>query len=404
MEIGPIVRAMSRNKAGYVLIALQIAVTMAIMINAIAIIQERSTLMARPSGVDEDNIFYLSSVIFRPEADEPAMIERDLALLRSLPGVVDAVCTNSVPLRGGGWSMGLQTEPGTEIDASGVAIYFTDEHGVATFGVELVAGRNFRPGEVSWHDPQSNRWPPMGIVTVAMAEVLFPDLVPAEVVGKTVFINDDNPVQIIGVMARMQAPWSGWDGVERSMLVPQKRGFGGNRYVIRTEPGERDRLLAQIEEQLASSEADRIIRDVRTMAETRRLSYLDDSAMVRMLSFIAVLLTTITGLGIVGLASFSVSRRTKQIGTRRALGATRGAILRYFLLENFVVSAVGVALGSALAIGLNMVLSRSFEMAPMSWYLLPIATVALFTVGLLAAAGPARRASRVSPALATRTV
>lgn len=402
--MGPIFRAMMRNKPGYLLIALQIAVTMAIMVNAIAIIQERSALIARPSGVDEDNIFYLSSVIFRPDVDEPAMIERDLDALRAVHGVVDAISTNSVPLRGGGWSMGLQTEPGAEIDASGVAIYFTDEHGVDTFGVDLIAGRNFRADEVAWHDPQSSRWPPLGIVTRAMGEVLFPDASPEEVVGKTVYINSDNPVQIIGVMEAMQAPWSGWDGVERSMLVPQRRAFGGTRYVIRTEPGELDRLMPDIEAMLAASDRNRIVRDPRTMAETRRLSYLDDAAMVRMLTFIAVLLTVITGLGIVGLASFSVSRRTRQIGTRRALGATRGAILRYFLLENFVVSLAGVAAGALLAVGLNVWLTRSFEMAPMSWYLVPLAMLALFAVGQMAAAGPARRASRVSPALATRTV
>jgi len=67
MEFGPIWRALQRHKTSYILIALQIAVTMALMVNAIAIIQERSRLMARPTGVDEDNIFYLSSVGFDPE-------------------------------------------------------------------------------------------------------------------------------------------------------------------------------------------------------------------------------------------------------------------------------------------------------------------------------------------------
>src|SRR5690606_17321157 len=116
MEIGPIWRALMRNKTAYVLIALQIAVTMAIMVNAISIIQERSRLMARPSGVDEDNIFYLSSQGISPDFDERAAVTADLEALRSLPGVVDAIYTNTVPLRGGGWSSGVQTEPGEDID------------------------------------------------------------------------------------------------------------------------------------------------------------------------------------------------------------------------------------------------------------------------------------------------
>lgn len=393
---------MLRNKPGYILIALQIALTMTIMVNAVAIIQERSALMARPSGVDEQNVFYLSSLAFRPDEDLRTLIDDDLRLLRSMPGVVDAIGTNSVPLRGGGWSMSLRTDP--DVEGSGVAIYFTDEHGIDAFGVELVAGRNFREEEITWNDPEVSTWPPFGIITEAMAEALYPDEPAADAVGKTVYINDDNPVQVIGVMKRMQAPWSGWDGVERSMLVPQKRELSYNRYVIRTEDGQLDALMPEIEEALAVAFRDRIVKDVRTMEETRRLSYLGDAAMVRMLSFIGVLLAVITGLGIVGLASFSVSRRTKQIGTRRALGATRGAIMRYFLVENLLVSAAGLLLGAVLSVGLNVWLTRSFEMAPMAWYLVPVAMLILFAVSQLAAAGPAGRATRISPALATRTV
>ena len=224
METGPIVRAMLRNKSGYILIALQIAVTMAIMVNALAIIQERAALMARPSGVDEQNLFYLSSQTFEPDADQRSIVRADLEALRNLPGVIDAISTNSVPLRGGGWSMGLQTEPGTDVDASGVAIYFSDEHGIETFGVELIAGRNFLAEEIQWNDPEVSGWPPVGIISAAMAATLFPDDDPADVIGRTVFINDDNPVQVVGVIAVLQAPWSGWDGVERSMLVPEMAG------------------------------------------------------------------------------------------------------------------------------------------------------------------------------------
>ena len=109
MEIGPIWRALMRNKTAYVLIALQIAVTMAIMVNAVAIVQERNRLMARPSGIDEPNIFHLESVSFTADFDQAAAIREDLDAIRSMPGVVDAIATNSVPLRNGGWSSGTAT-------------------------------------------------------------------------------------------------------------------------------------------------------------------------------------------------------------------------------------------------------------------------------------------------------
>ncbi len=404
MEFGPIFRAMLRNKPGFVLIGLQIAFTMAIMTNAIAIIQERSELMARPSGVDESNVFYLTSLTFDPEVDRRVLIDEDLRALRAMPGVVNAISTNSVPLRGGGWSMGLQTEPGAAIDASGVAIYFADENGVDTFGTNLVAGRDFRVDDIRWNEPEMTTWPTTGIITEAMATALYPDEDPADSVGRTVYINTDNPIQIVGVIDRLQAPWSGWDGLERSMLVPEKREWDTNRYVVRTEPGQLNSVMAAAEDLLVANSAGRIVRDVTTMAETRERSYRDSTAMVGMLTFTVTLLTVITALGIVGLASFSVSRRTKQIGTRRALGASRGAILRYFMVENLVISTVGVVLGGILAVTLNVWMVDAFEMAPMRWYLVPAAMLTLWAVGLIAVAGPARRASRVSPAIATRTV
>jgi len=404
MELGPIWRALMRNKTSYVLIALQIAVTMAIMVNAINIIQERSTQMARPTGVDEANIFYLSSVVFDPEADFEAQIAADLDAIRNFPGVHNAILSNSVPLHGGGWSEGLRLEPDPTLDSTGAAVFFADEHGIDTFGINLIAGRNFEPSEATWYDFDRGDWPALTIVSAAMAEEMFPDLALNDILGKTMYIHDTKPIQIIGITERMQAAWSSWSGVERSMLVPSKRGSSGVRYVIRAEPGYRDEIMPQIEEMLASSGADRIIRNMRTMEQARARSYLQDSSMVKILVFIVSVLTAVTGLGIVGLASFSVARRTKQIGTRRALGATRPAILRYFMLENFVISTVGVVGGAAIAVGINMWMVNAFGLQRISWYLIPAAMLTLWLVGQLAVFGPARRASMVSPALATRSV
>ncbi len=402
MELGPIWRTILRNKGGYLLIALQIAVTMAIMVNAISIMQERADDMARPSGIDEANIFTLASDVFAPDVDQKSLIDEDLDLLRNTPGVVDVVATNSFPLRQGGWSMSLQLEPGTGKDSNGTAIYFVDEHGIDAFGTNLIDGENFTPDQVNWNDPEDNTWPPLGIITQALGEVMFPDE-EGSFVGKTVYINDNDPIKIIGVVDRLQAPWKGWTGVEQSMLVPQRRE-GSDRYVIRTEPGMRDQLMPEIEEMLATRSDDRIIRSVSTMEETRKRAYVGDAAMIKLLTFIIILLTTITGLGIVGLASFSVTRRTRQIGIRRALGATQPAIVRYFMIENFIVSGVGIVAGAILAIALNIFMVQTFSVTPMAWYVIPAAMIVLWLVGQAAVAGPARRASNVSPAIATRSI
>lgn len=188
------------------------------------------------------------------------------------------------------------------------------------------------------------------------------------------------------------------------MLVPQRRDDDFVRYIIRTEPGFRDQLMPQIEELLATSNPDRIIQSVRTMDDVRKMAYLGEAAMIKLLSFVVALLTVITGLGIVGLASFNVSRRTRQIGIRRALGATRVSIVRHFMVENFLVSTIGVAMGGILAVALNMLLVEKFALEPMAWYVIPSAMVSLWLVGQAAVAGPARRASNVTPAIATRSI
>jgi putative ABC transport system permease protein len=394
---------MLKAKAGYILIALQIAVTMTIMVNAVAIMQEQNNAIARESGMDEANTFAFSSASFEPDADMRSLVEQDLDALRNLPGVRSVVASNSFPLRQGGWSEGVQTEPDASgADSIGTAIYFVDEHGVDAFGATIIDGQNFAPNQVSFKNPESNTWPAYGIVTEALAKELFPEE-QGTAVGKTIYLGDDDPVNIVAVIDRLQAPWQTWTGVERSMLIPQRRLGTYQTYIVRTEPGYRDELMPEVEELLSNSNKGRIIRNMTTMDQVRKLAYLDESALVKMLTFIVSLLVIITGLGIVGLASFNVSRRTRQIGIRRALGATRFDIMRYFMVENFIVSSVGIAIGGILAVLLNIVLVNAFGLQPLSWYVIPIAMLALWMVGQAAVAGPARRASHIAPAIATRS-
>jgi len=162
--------------------------------------------------------------------------------------------------------------------------------------------------------------------------------------------------------------------------------------------------MPQVEELLAERNKGRIVRRMRSMDEIRERAYRSESAMIKILTFTIVLLIAVTSLGIVGLASFSVNRRTKQIGTRRALGATRVAILRYFMTENFIISLLGVTLGAALTIGLNILMIETFSLTRIAWYLVPVAMLIMLGIGQAAVFGPARRASSVPPAVATRTV
>tara|TARA_R110002072_G_scaffold59158_1_gene150697 strand:- start:36665 stop:37888 length:1224 start_codon:yes stop_codon:yes gene_type:complete len=404
LEIGPILRAMMRNKVGAVLIAIQIAFTMTIVVNAISIIQERQRLMARESGLDEMNSFSIDSSGFTESFNEQVTVQQDLADLRALPGIVDAVQINSIPISGSGWSTSIQTTANSEGDGVGSAVYMMDEHGLNALDLELIAGENFSPTDVGWRTLNQSNWPDKVIITRALADELYPDEDWQYALGKSLYVQDDQAILVIGIIDKLQAPWVGWSGVERSVLVPQYQLFDSSRYLIRAEPGMRDQLMPQVEEMLARTNEERMVRNLTSIEDRRNRSYRQHSAMVKMLSIIMVVLMLVTALGIVGLASFNVNRRRKQIGVRRALGATQGAILRHFMVENFLISTIGVLLGAGLTIGLNILLVDKFSLTPVDWYLIPSGMVALWIVGQIAVFGPAQRAAGIEPATATRTV
>jgi putative ABC transport system permease protein len=359
--------------------------------------------MERPSGVDEANVFHLNSAGFAADFNAKLTIEEDLRQIRGLPGVKAAVQVNAIPLGGSGWSMGLKTVPGPEVEGVPTAVYMVDEQALDALGTSLLAGEPFAATDVRWRELGTSDWPDKTILSKDLAAALFPDD-PTYGVGKIVYINDTEPMTVVGIVDHLQAPWSGWDQVERSMLVPEHLVNNSTSYMIRAEPGARDALMPRVETLLAEREQGRIVRDMRTMEETRQRSYELNQALINILPTTTTILVAITTLGIAGLTSFNVTRRTKQIGTRRALGATRTDILRYFLAENLLFTVIGVTLGALLAVGVNMLLVEAFSIPRFSWYLLPTAMLALTVVSLLAVLFPARRAAAVPPAIATRTV
>ncbi|MGH8494885.1 MAG: ABC transporter permease [Gammaproteobacteria bacterium] len=400
MEIRPILSAMLRNKAGVLLVALQIAVTLAVVVNASFIIKQRLDLIGRPTGMDVANIFTVLSWSFGDDVDFRERIRADLELIRNLPGVIDATTMLNVPLSGGGSATTFHVEPGQEDPPS--ANYFpVEERAIETLGVKLMAGRGFRPEEIKVLAPDSSVFVDSVIMTQAFADRLFPD---GDALGKTIYDGLGQPATIVGIIEHMHGSWVGSDRLNEVVLFPAHIDYGFVRYVIRAEPGRRDELMPLVEQKLAELDAQRVVREPRSLEEYAADSYRADRMMATLLGAVIFLLVSVTALGIVGLASFSVKSRTKQIGTRRAIGASRLDILRYFMVENWLITTGGVALGSVLAVAFNYWLVRTFELPKLDWIYIPVGVVTLWILGQLAVLGPARRAASIAPAIATRTV
>jgi len=409
MSIGPIFSQLRRNKLGAVLIALQMALTLAVLANAVFIIQQRAALMRSPSGLDEPDIFVISNQWLRSADDAVARLESDLATLRKLPGVADAYATNSYPMHDSGSMRRLFLAANQSEATTLAAVYVGDNHALSTLGLKLIAGRNFTPEELGANTPPDS--PPEDhiasiIITRDLAQKLYPGV---NAVGRKVYFDSTHVVTIVGVVQTLLVPWAssgGWFPASRgrSMLWPLKHAGQQTIYAVRAQPGQLARVRAAVPDALYAIDRARILGATQTMAYVRHDIFRLDRAFVVMLIVVCGVMLAVTACGVVGLTSYWVTQRRRQIGIRRALGGTRTAIVQHFQTENLLIALAGTLTGAALGVGLNLWTVQAFESARMPVAYVIMGMVVLLALGQSAALWPALRAASVPPALAARSL
>ena len=384
------------------LVALQIAVTLAIVINSLFIVVQRIDKMNRDSGIDVNNVIVSYVRGYGDDFDVVDSITNDIDLLKSIPGVVTATVSNHVPLSGSGSGTGLRIVPDEMIDAVGSGRYVWSEEGLDALGVELSRGRNFLPEEINYLLPETEYSAPASVlITQDLANDLFGE---EDALGKEVYWGSMEMSTVVGIIDHMHGSWVNWSNLNNVVIQPGNPAQTTNKYIIRVEPGMRDQLIPQIEQQLGASNPQRVVINVRSLEEMAANSYRPDRGMAVILSIVIALLVGLTVLVILGLSSFHVTQRTKQIGTRRALGAKRRDIVYQFVLENWIITAVGSVLGIILTLAVGYWLEISFELPRLNWRYLPLGIAVLWIMSTLAVVVPARRAASVPPAVATRSV
>ena len=403
LNIRPILSALLRNRTGALLVAMQVAIALAVLVNSAYIIVQRIDKIHRPTGIDEANIFVMESAGFTNRFHQAASVQEDLVYLRGVSGVIAATASNSIPLSNGGNNDSIVTRPGAPRTGY-INDIEIDEQGLDTLGVKLVAGRNFRHEEIQPALTKSDfsSFVPAIIVSRALGEHLFPHENP---LGKQVWSALDHAATIIGIVDPIMGNFPGSDHPDWVFFLPRLPDeFIVVRYLVRTRPGERDTVMRLVESHLVQSNPDRVINFVRPLTYFKNLSYLGDSSMEIYLLTVTGLVIAVTCLGVFALATFNVSTRTKQIGTRRALGARRRDIVRYFLVENGLIMSAGVLTGCALALAAGYWLSLHYALPRLDLYYLLAGVLALWCIGQLAAWQPSHRAATVPPSVATRTV
>lgn len=405
-DLMPILSTLRRHRIAAGLIVLEVALTCAIVTNALHLIQTRIDALGTDTGLAEAEIAVLNVRGAKPLPPErgPVVAAEDAARLRALPDVKSVTVTNQIVFGNNSNNSGVSLEPdykGTRLVA---AQYASDEHLIPTFGLKLLEGRNFTPDEVlDGFQTFRVAEPKIGqvIINQVMADKLFPG---RSAVGQQVYIFGRSPTTVIGVVQTLTHTQvqraRGGDGSGAAMIVPLRES---GAFVLRADPARMDAVIKAATASLESGDLARVVTQARRLTEMRSDFYAQDRAMAWLMGGVCVCLLLVTAMGIVGLASFWVQQRTRMIGTRRALGATEQQIRRYFQLENLLLTTTGVLVGSAGAWGLSQLLMQHYELPRLPWAYLPAGAVSLWLLGQVAVWVPARRAARLSPVAALRS-
>ncbi|MGH8202943.1 MAG: ABC transporter permease [Steroidobacteraceae bacterium] len=401
LNVRPILSALTRNRAGAVLIALEIAIALAVMVNAAWIIAQRVQQIEEPSGVDARDTFAIGLARLSSHSDLGTAQQEDLAYLRNLPGVIAATATSSVPLSRYGQGTSLSAEPGPQAPMTDTRMMEVDEATLGTLGVRVIAGRNFTATDMHPLTTSLFQTYPEVIITQSLADKLFPG---GNALGKAVYSGDTTPMTVIGISSNF-IPSAPTTPHYDALLLPQTAGdFGFYFCLVRTRPGMTAALLQTARRHLATSNLDRVIFLAQTLGYYRQQLNAESRDVAIFLTLVTALILSVTCLGIFGLTTFNVSTRTKQIGTMRAVGARKRDIVTHYLIENAIVLVSGGLVGCALTLGVGQWLSDQYQLPRLDLHFLAIGVVGLAVLGQLAAWQPARRAAAVPPSVATRTI
>jgi putative ABC transport system permease protein len=401
MEIRPILVSLQKHRIPAMLIVLEIALACAVLCNAVFMISQYVVGMHEPNAIDEQSI----AVIHLGGVNDPDVTDsmtRDLAALRGIAGVKAAAAISTMPLSSSAWLGSFTARPDQDSHIN-TSQYFMGDGAPQALGLKLLQGRYFTPEEYAGSALQSDRKPSSHVIVINQSDAkrLWPGENP---LGKTIY-NNSAAWTVVGVVADVLGPdpdFSGPDAKYSSVFFPLRPSADLNNYILRSDPQDRDRVLREALQVLGKLQPGAVL-DGKTFEDMRADYFADTRDMAWTLAMVCVVMLAVTALGIVGLTSFWVGQRRRQIGIRRAVGASYAQILHYFQTENFLLSTFGVLLGVVWAFAINIYLMQHYEVGRMPWYYLGCGAVALWLLGQFAVLGPAMRAAAVPPVVATRS-
>lgn len=400
LEIKPIFNALLRSKAGALMLLIQIAITLAIVSNAAFIINDRISYLNQETGYPEEELFQFSVMTYGTDIDLEQQFERDLNMLKNISGVTSAGLFSTIPLSGSGSASSFHLSADIE-NSRGVRAAYTlgDENSIQTLGVNLVEGRSFTSSDVLRSD-DNTAVPETIVVSKPFADEMFPE---TGGLGETVYFGP-SPSKIVGIVDHMKGPWLKDSAVDKFVIFPRFQSRSFQRVLVRTQANERSAVMRQIEDLMLAEYSKRVVVGLQGLDESKQEYNAADILMMRMLIVLIVVLVLVTALGIFGLTIFNINKRTKQIGTRRALGARKSSIVRYFLVENSIICVFGLVIGGIGAVYLGQALLDLYSLPKLDYLYIVFTAVFVLVISLLSVVMPANKAANISPSVATRSI
>jgi predicted permease len=393
----------SAHRMQATLAATQVALCLALLVGANLMIRSFVSLQRADIGFDDAPMLtlrvYLAGDAFDDNRTRAAFFARAVAALRTLPGVVGAAATTSIPGDDGGTVVRLVTDerlaPGDELGAQAIT---TTPELLDALGLRMVQGRTFTAAESV--DPEAG----VTIINERLARRLWPD---GTAVGRRIGLSgrDVTWVRVVGVAPNLLYEEVGEQSEQSQLNLYMPYAVSAPRtmaMLIRTNATPAS-LVAPARDALRRLHGGLPVYDVRTMAEVRRFTTFEQRFFGTMMGAFAVAALLLACIGVYGLLAYAARRRTHEIGVRLALGASPRDVVSLFVLQAGRIGVAGLLVGLVLGISVARALSSTlFSVDASDPWLFAGTGAALLTIVLVAAYVPARRAARVDPMTALR--
>jgi putative ABC transport system permease protein len=398
LEIGPILRSMRHHKGAFSLLVLEVALGFVMLTHTLISVRYYYRLHANDTGMREDELVIARRRFIHPRdvVAARAAERADLAALGATGAPAAAIDGPPLPNAPELPSMVARLGDARRHPAWPVR---ATANIAAALGMHLIAGTGL--DGVPSAPPADGATPVL--LTSTTAERIFGTTTGA--VGQLIEGSDFGRARVVGIV-RDFAFLGNWVPASSSIVVVAAEPVTEHElvYLLHAPAGRRPEVIEAATRALAGSgDADAAIVVQGLDRNGTRFALLSEGAVI-ILIWTGFLVVAVALAGSLALASFSVAERTRQIGVRRALGANRGEIVGYFLLENLILTTFGLTLGLGLAIGLNQVLKRIMPDLKLTPDEVLISMAIFIATGLASALVPARRASLIPPWAATRTL